>query len=47
VGTTIARQSFVDAFNIVEWEAADISSNITSTFQARAFFGAIFCFMCE
>ncbi|KAL4994631.1 general substrate transporter [Aspergillus recurvatus] len=45
VGTTIARQSFVDAFNIVESEAADISSNITSTFQAGAFFGAIFCFL--
>lgn len=47
IGTTIARQSFVDAFNIVESEAADISSNITSTFQAGAFFGAIFCFLCE
>ncbi|KAL4987383.1 general substrate transporter [Aspergillus falconensis] len=45
VGTTIARQSFVDAFNIAESEAADISSNITSTFQAGAFFGAIFCFL--
>ncbi|KAL4899830.1 hypothetical protein BDW74DRAFT_188860, partial [Aspergillus multicolor] len=45
VGTTIARQSFVDDFNIIESEAADISSNITSTFQAGAFFGAIFCFL--
>ncbi|KAL4963703.1 sugar porter family MFS transporter [Aspergillus stella-maris] len=45
IGTTIARQSFVDAFRIVESEAADISSNITSTFQAGAFFGAIFCFL--
>ncbi|CEL05038.1 Putative MFS quinate transporter [Aspergillus calidoustus] len=45
VGTTIARQSFVDAFNIVESEAADTSSNITSAFQAGAFFGAVFCFL--
>ncbi|KAL6231248.1 hypothetical protein BDW75DRAFT_248048 [Aspergillus navahoensis] len=29
VGTIIAQQSFVNAFNIVESEAADISSNIT------------------
>ncbi|KAL4803344.1 general substrate transporter [Aspergillus unguis] len=45
VGTTIARQSFVDDFEIIDSEAADISSNITSTFQAGAFFGAIFCFL--
>ncbi|KAF7563589.1 hypothetical protein G7046_g533 [Stylonectria norvegica] len=44
VGTTIARKSFKTDFNINPLEAADISSNITSTFQAGAFFGAIFCF---
>ncbi|GES57330.1 general substrate transporter [Aspergillus terreus] len=45
VGTTIARQSFEDDFGISESNANYISSNITSTFQAAAFFGAIFCFL--
>ncbi|KAK7414330.1 hypothetical protein QQX98_006772 [Neonectria punicea] len=45
VGTTIARQSFKNDFNINPDDSADISSNITSAFQAGAFFGAIFCFL--
>ncbi|KAF7551128.1 hypothetical protein G7Z17_g5243 [Cylindrodendrum hubeiense] len=45
VGTTIARQSFKTDFNITPEESADISSNITSTFQAGAFFGAILCYL--
>ncbi|KAH7141374.1 general substrate transporter [Dactylonectria estremocensis] len=45
VGTTIARASFKADFNITPEESADISSNITSTFQAGAFFGAIICFL--
>ncbi|KAH6889730.1 general substrate transporter [Thelonectria olida] len=45
VGTTIARASFKTDFNINPDHAADISSNITSAFQAGAFFGAIFCFL--
>ncbi|KAA8644429.1 uncharacterized protein ATNIH1004_008633 [Aspergillus tanneri] len=45
IGTTISRQSFKAAFNIGPDDAADISSNITSTFQAGAFFGAILCFL--
>lgn len=45
VGTTIARQSFKTAFNIHKDAAAEISSNITSAFQAGAFFGAIFCYL--
>ncbi|KIV93142.1 hypothetical protein PV10_04380 [Exophiala mesophila] len=43
VGTTIARQSFKTDFNITAAEAKSISSNITSAFQAGAFFGALFC----
>ncbi|KAG9252999.1 general substrate transporter [Emericellopsis atlantica] len=45
IGTTIARKSFVRDFNIHESEAKSISSNITASFQAGAFFGAIFCFL--
>ncbi|QUC23450.1 uncharacterized protein UV8b_07691 [Ustilaginoidea virens] len=45
VGTTIARQSFKTAFDIQKSSAAEISSNITSAFQAGAFFGAILCFL--
>ncbi|KAF4967456.1 hypothetical protein FSARC_4979 [Fusarium sarcochroum] len=45
IGTTIARDSFKDDFGIKEDESADISSNITATFQAGAFFGAIICFL--
>ncbi|KAI1065741.1 hypothetical protein LB507_001359 [Fusarium sp. FIESC RH6] len=45
VGTTIARESFKRDFNIQPSDQADISSNITATFQAGAFFGAIICFL--
>lgn len=45
IGTTIARDSFKRDFNITGDEANSISSNITSAFQAGAFFGAIFCFL--
>ncbi|CAM1502715.1 Fc.00g074910.m01.CDS01 [Cosmosporella sp. VM-42] len=45
IGTTIARASFKNDFSISKAEAPDISSNITSAFQAGAFFGAIFCFL--
>lgn len=45
IGTTIARQSFKDDFDMNGPEAKNISSNITASFQAGAFFGAIFCFL--
>ncbi|KAI5468061.1 general substrate transporter [Mariannaea sp. PMI_226] len=45
IGTTIARASFKTDFNIDPKTSADTSSNITSAFQAGAFFGAIFCFL--
>ncbi|KAJ6442403.1 quinate permease [Purpureocillium lavendulum] len=45
IGTTIARKSFTESFSILKQDAADISSNITSAFQAGAFFGAIICFL--
>ncbi|KAK6000875.1 hypothetical protein QM012_002958 [Aureobasidium pullulans] len=44
VGTTIARASFKKDFGITKATAAGISSNITSAFQAGAFFGALFCY---
>jgi hypothetical protein len=44
VGTTIARSSFVRDFGITSATKSAISSNITSAFQAGAFFGALFCF---
>ncbi|KAH8835985.1 general substrate transporter [Flagelloscypha sp. PMI_526] len=47
IGTTISRKSFKDAFGLTAMstsEANNVSSNITSTFQAGAFFGAIGCF---
>ncbi|KAG9518422.1 general substrate transporter, partial [Aureobasidium melanogenum] len=44
VGTTIARVSFKEDFGITKATAAGISSNITSAFQAGAFFGALFCY---
>ncbi|KAL2202219.1 general substrate transporter [Sarocladium strictum] len=44
IGTTIARPSFKQDFGILPEHASEISSNITSAFQAGAFFGAIFCF---
>ena len=47
IGTTIARPSFVSDFGISKQEAKSVSSNITSAFQAGAFFGAIFCYFCE
>jgi hypothetical protein len=45
IGTTIARDSFKRDFGITGEVANSISSNITSAFQAGAFFGAIFCFL--
>ncbi|KAF9894158.1 hypothetical protein FE257_009131 [Aspergillus nanangensis] len=45
IGTTIARKSFQQDFAISKADANNISSNITSAFQAGAFFGAIFCFL--
>ncbi|ODN98151.1 hypothetical protein I350_07794 [Cryptococcus amylolentus CBS 6273] len=45
MGTTIARSSFKEYFQIDSLSAsdyADVSSNITSCFQAAAFFGAAF-----
>jgi hypothetical protein len=45
IGTTIARESFKSDFNVVPSQAKSISSNITASFQAGAFFGAIFCFL--
>lgn len=45
IGTTIARDSFKRDFQITDDVANSISSNITSAFQAGAFFGAIFCFL--
>ncbi|KAI1335814.1 general substrate transporter [Xylariaceae sp. FL0016] len=44
IGTTISRDAFKTAFGITENNADAVSSNITSAFQAGAFFGAIFCF---
>ncbi|UKZ78169.1 hypothetical protein TrVFT333_005904 [Trichoderma virens FT-333] len=44
IGTTISRASFKKDFTILPADANNISSNITSAFQAGAFFGAIFCF---
>lgn len=44
VGTTISRAGFKKDFGITPETANDISSNITSAFQAGAFFGAIICF---
>ncbi|CAI7580203.1 hypothetical protein N7533_009886 [Penicillium manginii] len=44
VGTTISRESFLADFGITAANSSAISSNITSVFQAGAFFGAIFCF---
>lgn len=47
IGVTIARTGFKNDFGIAASEANSISSNITSTFQAGAFFGALFCFFCK
>lgn len=44
IGTTISRTAFKRDFGITAATASDISSNITSAFQAGAFFGALFCF---
>jgi sugar porter (SP) family MFS transporter len=44
IGTTIARDAFTRDFGITTDTASAISSNITSAFQAGAFFGALFCF---
>ncbi|KAL6863438.1 hypothetical protein ACO1O0_003692 [Amphichorda felina] len=45
IGTTISRDSFIRDFKVQGAEANNISSNITASFQAGAFFGAIFCFL--
>ncbi|KAI1259327.1 general substrate transporter [Xylariaceae sp. FL1019] len=45
VGTTIARKSFTDDFHITSASINSVSSNITSAFQAAAFFGSIFCYL--
>jgi hypothetical protein len=47
VGTTIARASFKRDFDIQPEDASNISSNITSAFQAGALGGAIICFFGE
>ncbi|KAH7375571.1 general substrate transporter [Plectosphaerella cucumerina] len=44
IGTTIARKSFVADFGITPDNKAEISSNITSAFQAGALGGALMCF---
>ncbi|UNI22153.1 hypothetical protein JDV02_008070 [Purpureocillium takamizusanense] len=44
IGTAIARRSFAASFVIHEDHAADISSNITSAFQAGELLGALLCF---
>ncbi|EED13381.1 MFS quinate transporter QutD [Talaromyces stipitatus ATCC 10500] len=45
VGTTIARKSFKHDFGINPKTANSTSSNITSAFQAGAFFGSLFSFL--
>lgn len=44
IGTTITRASFKKDFGITAATSNNVSSNITSVYQAGAFFGAIFCF---
>ncbi|TDZ58521.1 Quinate permease [Colletotrichum trifolii] len=44
IGTTIARASFVRDFGITTATSKEISSNITSAFQAGALGGALMCF---
>ncbi|KAK0379449.1 hypothetical protein CLIM01_03174 [Colletotrichum limetticola] len=44
IGTTIARKSFVYEFGITSFTSKEISSNITSAFQAGALGGALMCF---
>ncbi|KAL5393488.1 hypothetical protein DPSP01_000304 [Paraphaeosphaeria sporulosa] len=44
VGTTLARSSFKKSFGITKENSNSINSNITSAFQAGAFWGAVFCF---
>ncbi|KAK1585770.1 general substrate transporter [Colletotrichum navitas] len=45
IGTTIARNSFVNDFGITPDTSKEISSNITSAFQAGAVGGAFMCFL--
>lgn len=47
VGTTIARESFMNDFGITSATKDGISSNITSAFQAGAFFGSLFSLFSE
>ncbi|KAH8892793.1 putative sugar transporter [Thozetella sp. PMI_491] len=42
IGSTMSLTSFVKSFDLNGPDATSLSSNITSTFQAGAFFGAIF-----
>ncbi|RYP64669.1 hypothetical protein DL769_006577 [Monosporascus sp. CRB-8-3] len=44
IGTTISRTYFKTAFGITPENANDVSSNITSAFQAGALVGALLCF---
>ncbi|RYP70418.1 hypothetical protein DL771_005459 [Monosporascus sp. 5C6A] len=44
IGTTISRPYFKTAFGITPENANDVSSNITSAFQAGALVGALLCF---
>ncbi|GJC80922.1 putative quinate permease [Colletotrichum liriopes] len=44
IGTTIARNSFKRDFGINAENSNNISSNITSAFQAGALGGAVLCF---
>ncbi|EMR70048.1 hypothetical protein MGN70_003506 [Eutypa lata] len=44
IGTTISRAYFKTAFGITAENANEVSSNITSAFQAGALVGALLCF---
>lgn len=44
IGTTISRSYFKTAFGITAENANEVSSNITSAFQAGALVGALLCF---
>ncbi|KAI8622974.1 general substrate transporter [Xylariaceae sp. FL1651] len=45
IGTTIARKSFISDFHITKEASNSVSSNITSAFQAGAFFGSLICYL--
>lgn len=44
IGGTMSLPSFVESFGLDSHNATELSSNITSIFQAGAFFGSIFGF---